>query len=116
MCLSTMVFGGASYYAMKSPKDKLLGWGPALYTGILGLIGLQLIGGLSYLAMGPNLFSLILMKADIYVGLGIFTGMVAYDTQLAINQYERGIADHMMTSIQFVLNFWNIFIRLIRAL
>lgn len=88
MGLTTMIFGGASFYALRSPKEKLLGWGPALYTGVIGLVGLQLIGGLSFLAMGPNALTMMLMKADIYVGLGIFTGLVAYDTQLAIKQYE----------------------------
>jgi len=38
--------------------------------------------------MGPNMFSYALHRADTYIGLGIFTALAAYDTQVAIQAYE----------------------------
>jgi len=37
--LSSLVFGGASYYAYMRPKDSLLSWGRVLYPALIGLIG-----------------------------------------------------------------------------
>lgn len=38
------------------------------------------------------------------------------DTHLAIKNYEDGYADHLGVSIEFVLNAWNIFVRVLELL
>lgn len=38
--LSLGIFGSASLYAYTRPKDSLIGWGNALYSGLLGMVGL----------------------------------------------------------------------------
>lgn len=34
--------------------------------------------------MGPNMFSFLCHRVDTFVGVGIFTAFVAYDTHVAI--------------------------------
>jgi hypothetical protein len=48
--------------------------------------------------MGPNLYTHICHRADTFVGLGIFTAFVAYDTHVALKSYEDGNADHLGVS------------------
>lgn len=55
--ITTAIFGGASLMAYSMPKDKMLGYGRVLGGSLLGLIGLQIIGLLSYVFMGPNPYS-----------------------------------------------------------
>ncbi|EAR82409.1 inhibitor of apoptosis-promoting Bax1 protein (macronuclear) [Tetrahymena thermophila SB210] len=110
------VFGSASLYALYKPKDSLLSWGSSLYAGLFGMIGLQLAGALTQLFMGPNLFTFMCHRADCFIGVGLFTAMVAYDTHVAIKQYEMGNADHLGVSIDFALDFWNILTRVAQIL
>ena len=85
--LTTAIFGGSSLVAYNMPKDKMLGYGGALGGALLGLIGLQVVGLLSMLFMGPNPFSMLLFKADNYIGIALFSIMVAYDTHISIKMY-----------------------------
>lgn len=85
--LTTAIFGGASLVAYNMPKDKMLGYGGVLSGSLLGLIGLQLVGLLVSAFNGPNAFSSLLMSANNYIGIGIFTAFIAFDTHLAIKMY-----------------------------
>jgi FtsH-binding integral membrane protein len=114
--LTTAIFGGASLVAYTMPKDKMLGFGRVLAGSLLGLIGLQLVGILSSVFMGPTALSMLLFSAQNYLGIGLFSIMIAYDTHMAIKMYEMGEADHLGMSIQFLLDFWNILIRIISVL
>jgi FtsH-binding integral membrane protein len=86
--LTTAIFGGASLAAYNMPKGKMLGYGGVLGGALLGLIGLQVVGLLTSLIMGPNPFSMMLFRADSYIGIGLFTIFIAYDTHVAIKSYE----------------------------
>lgn len=66
--------------------------------------------------MGPNLFSMMLHRADTFVGVGLFSAFVAYDTHVAIKSYQEGNADHLLTSLDFALDFWNILVRMVEIL
>lgn len=110
------VFGSASLYAYMKPKDSLLSLGSSLYAGLFGLIGLQLAGLLTQLCIGPNLFTFLCHRADTFIGVGIFTAFIAYDTHVAMKNYESGNADHLGTSIDFALDFWNILTRVAQIL
>lgn len=85
--ITTAVFGGASLLAYNMPKDKMLGYGGVLMGGLLGLIGLQLIGLLSAVITGPNLFAKLLFDVNNYIGIGLFSALIAYDTHVAIKMY-----------------------------
>ncbi len=113
LALTTAIFGGASLVAYNMPKDKMLGMGGVLMGSLLGLIGLQLVGLLAAVFTGPNALSYLLFSANNYLGIGIFSALIAYDTHVAIKMYEMREADHLGMSIQFLLNFWNILIRLV---
>lgn len=86
--ITTAIFGGASLAAYSMPKDKMLGYGRLLSGSLLGLIGLQLVGLLTTMAIGPNAFSSFLFTADNYIGIGLFSALIAYDTHVAIKMYE----------------------------
>lgn len=113
MAMTAAIFGGASLAAYNIPTDKMASIGKVLMGSLLGLIGLQLVGFGSYLFMGPNALSSLLFRADNYLGILLFSAFVAYDTHVAINSYESGAADHLGMSVQFLLDVWNIFIRLL---
>lgn len=72
--------------------------------------------GLSSWVIGPNLFSYMAHRIDTYAGVGVFSAFVAYDTHVALNNYDNGSADHLLTSIEFVLDFWNILTRMVQIL
>jgi len=112
--LSTAIFGGASLAAYSMPKDKMLGYGRALTGSLIGLIGLQLLGLGASLFMGPNPFSMMMLNASSYISVGLFTAFIAYDTHCAIKMYEMNQPDHLGASVQFILDFWNIFMSLLR--
>jgi len=112
--LTTAIFGGASLVAYKMPKDKMLGYGKALMGSVLGLIGLQVVGLISTVFVGPNIFAMTLMSASNYIAVGLFTALIAYDTHVSIKMYEEGKADHIGMAVQFLLDFWNILTSLVR--
>lgn len=58
--------------------------------------------------MGPNMYSFIVHRADTFLGVGLFSALIAYDTHCAIQSYELGHADHLSVSLDLVLDFWNI--------
>lgn len=114
--ITTAIFGGSSLVAYNMPKGKMLGYGGALGGALLGLIGLQVVGLLASLFMGPNPLSMMLFRADNYLGIALFSIFIAYDTHVAIKMYEEQQADHLGMSIQFLLDFWNILVRIVSIL
>ncbi len=111
--ITTAIFGGASLIAYNMPKDKMLSYGRLFMGSLIGLIGLQVVGLLSAVFMGPNALSTILFSANNYLGIGLFSALIAYDTHVAIKMYEMKEADHLGMATQFLLDFWNILIRLV---
>jgi len=111
--ITTAIFGGASLIAYNMPKDKMLGFGGVLMGSLLGLVGLQLVGLLSAVFMGPNPLSALLFSANNYIGIGLFSALIAYDTHVAIKMYEMREADHLKMAVEFLLDFWNILVRLV---
>lgn len=110
------IFGGASAMAYMMPKDKMLSYGRLFMGGLIGLIAMQLIGLGSAYFMGPNALSMLLFNINTYGGILLFSGLIAYDTHVAIKSYEMGNADHLSMSIQLLLNLWNILIRVMEIL
>ena len=113
---SASVFGGATWYAMTSINDELEEWGPTLYGGLSGLIGISLFGLGSYLIFGNNWFGDITHLIDLYGGLILFTGLVAYHTNKSIKKYNSGCPDHLGCSAELYLDFINMFIRFMQII
>ena len=114
--LTAAIFGGASVVAYRMPKDKMLGYGNVLGGSLFALIGLQLAGLGATFFMGPNPFSLMMMSYSSYFAVALFTALVAYDTHMAVRMYEMQQPDQLGITVQFLLDFWNIFTSLLRIL
>lgn len=112
--LTAAIFGGASLVAYNMKKDSMLKYSGVLGGSLLGLIGLQLIGLAASFIIGPNPYSLLMFNASNYIAIGLFTAFIAYDTHIAIKQYELGEPDHLGMARQFLLDIWNIFTSLLR--
>lgn len=84
--------------SMYLPKVVMLPYGPALSTGLRGLIGMGIIG----------IWFPVLHTIETYVGIALFTAYNAYDTQLLIESYEKRAIDPMSHSISYAVNGINI--------
>jgi FtsH-binding integral membrane protein len=110
MGVTAAIFGGASLMGLLMPKSKMLGYSGILSGSFLGLVGLNASGMLAAKFLGITLFANTLTTPESYLGIGIFTLMIVYDTHQAIKRYERGDADHLGMSIQILLDIWNLII------
>ena len=103
------MFGGMSLYGYSTQKD-LTSMGSFLYMGLLGLI----------LASLANMFfqSSAMELALSVIGVAIFTGLIAYDTQKLKSLYYQGADDKtgIMAAFTLYLDFVNLFIYLLRFL
>lgn len=106
------MFGAMSLYGLYTKKD-LTSWGSFLFMGLIGLI----------LAMVVNIFlgSSTMNIAISLIGIIIFLGLTAYDTQLFREMGSNMPADEgvirkgaVMGALSLYLNFINIFLMLLR--
>ena len=98
-----VLVAGPIMASMYLPKGQLLKYGPAVYSSLLGLVGIS-IGGI---------FFPILHDISVYGGLGLFTLYSAYDTHKMISDYEKDNKDDIEHATNYSLNSLNIFIRLL---
>lgn len=108
--ITSSVFGAMSLYGYTTKKD-LTNFGSFLFMGLLGLI----------IAMVVNLFmqSSAMQMMISSIGVLIFTGLTAYDTQHIKETYmeadEHGTAGKkaILGALRLYLNFINLFIHLL---
>lgn len=106
-------FAATSLYGYTTKKD-LSGWGSFLFMGLIGLI----------IAMVVNIFlaSTMLQFVISAVGVLVFTGLTAYDTQRIKEVYleadgaETATKKAVMGALQLYLDFINLFIMLMNLL
>ncbi|MEM7236511.1 MAG: Bax inhibitor-1/YccA family protein [Pseudomonadota bacterium] len=115
--VTAIAFGGLSVYGYTTKKD-LSGWGTFLIMGVIGLIVASIV----------NLFlaSSALQFAISALGVLIFAGLTAYDTQDIKNSYlsvrtqpgGEAMAEKMgiMGALRLYLNFLNMFMFLLQFL
>ena len=111
--ITASVFGAMSLYGYTTKKS-LASWGAFLFMGLIGIL----------IAMVVNIFlaSSALHFIISVVGVLIFTGLTAYDTQQIKHQYYEGdtavIAEKkaIMGSLRLYLDFINLFIMLMHLL
>lgn len=116
MLYTSLIFGGATYYAKTKKVGELNSMGPALYGGLTGLVGCGLVGIGSTLIFGPNIFSIFTHSIDLYAGIPLFAGFIAYDTHKTIEMYNDRDPDHLGCSLQLYLDFINILIRMVEII
>jgi FtsH-binding integral membrane protein len=113
---SSTVFGAAALYAYARPAGSLSTWGPTLTAGVGGLIGVTVVSWLSEMIFGPTGFAMALNNVQLYAGIPIFAGFIAYDTNQAIAMYNSKYPDHLGCSTQLYLDFMNIFLRFVQII
>ena len=100
------VFGAMSLYGYTTSRD-LTGWGSFLFMGLIGIV----------IASVVNLFigSSALQFAISIIGVLVFTGLTAYDTQNIKEQYAESFGQEANTklavwgALSLYLNFINLF-------
>ena len=107
--ICSSMFGGMSLYGYSTEKD-LTSMSSFLYMGLIGLIIASLV---NMLLQSPAVeFALS------FVGVGIFTGLIAYDTQKLKALYYQGADTNskigIMAAFTLYLDFINLFIYLLR--
>ena len=92
--ITSATFAGASLYGYTTNRD-LTSWGSFLFIGLIGII----------IAMIVNIFmaSSALMFAISVIGVLIFTGLTAYDTQTAKNIFLETRDERYEVSLQSVI-------------
>jgi len=112
--ITAATFASASLYGYTTKKD-ISGWGSFLFVGLIGII----------IAMIVNIFlgSPALHFAISVIGVLIFTGLTAYDTQHAKSTFLSGELSTeelakfaISTALSLYLNFINLFQMLIRLI
>ena len=108
--ITSGVFGAMSLYGYTTKRD-LTGWGSFLFMGLIGVI----------IASVVNIFlaSSALMFAISVIGVLVFVGLTAYDTQNIKNMYSESDSSAVsskkaiMGALRLYLDFINLFIMLL---
>jgi uncharacterized protein len=111
--ITSATFGSASLYGYVTKRD-LTGFGSFLFMGLIGII----------IASVVNIFLQSTMMHFVVSVLGvlIFTGLTAYDTQRIKSQYYHGHSQEVlekgavMGAVSMYLNFLNLFLMLLSLL
>jgi len=109
--ITAATFGGLSLYGYTTKRD-LTGWGSFLFMGLIGIL----------IAMVVNIFlaSTALQFAISVIGVLVFTGLTAYDTQKIKEMYfaqDDGTVTGrkaVMGALRLYLDFINLFLMLLR--
>lgn len=117
--VGAVYFGVMAVYGNVTDRD-LTGWGPKLMGGLVALIVCALMGGLlSMFGLNFGIADLLLCA----VGLLIFMGLTAYDTQMLKYYYSYFGGDAAMLhkasiigALNLYLDFINIFLYIVRML
>ena len=105
LILRSLVFGGASLYAMNKKVGELKSFGPIVYSGMIALFSFRSSGTLLSMLFGPNMFSNFINNYDIYFAVPLFACLIAYDTHNTIQMYKDKNPDHLTCSSQLLLDF-----------
>jgi len=111
---TTLTMGGAMAYTMAAPAGKLSSWQPALWGGLLGLVGLNVGAFLLSGYLSPGALALC-HSVNVYGGIGLFAGLTAFDTHMAMKEYSEGYRDYYSHALNQYLNFINLFVRFIEV-
>jgi FtsH-binding integral membrane protein len=113
---SSSVFGGASLFAFSKQQGEFEPYKNVLYGGLTGFAAISLTGLFSHLLFGINMYGDIAHIVTLYGGLPLFTGLIAYDTHVAIESYHKGDPDHLGCSVDLFLDFLNVFVRFVEII
>jgi len=109
------IFAGFTLAALKARTSTFLKFGGLLYGGLFLVFGITVAMFLLPL-LGVTLSPAVaaaMHNVWLYLGLAIFSGLIAYDTSAMIERARQGIEDHVSDALSLFLNLANIFIRLL---
>jgi len=99
--LTVATMAGMGLYAMYQPPGSLMRWSGPLFVALCGLIG---VGILSLFVKSTALFWISALG-----GIGVFSAFTAMDFHQAQQMYISGQPDHTLASVNFFLDFTNLF-------
>ncbi|MGN1456397.1 MAG: Bax inhibitor-1/YccA family protein [Acutalibacteraceae bacterium] len=109
---TALIFGGMTLYGMVTKKD-LTKLGPVLFIGLIGLLIYSVIAMIFRMPMSDLLISII--------GIVIFVGFTAYDTQKIKRYYASFSGDEVslqktaiIAALDLYLDFINLFLYILR--
>ena len=111
--ITAATFGAMSLYGYTTKRD-LSGFGSFLFMGLIGIV----IASLVNIFLQSSMMSWVLSV----IGVGLFTGLTAYDTQAIKEHYyvndDGTVAGKkaVMGALQIYLDFINLFLSLLRLL
>jgi hypothetical protein len=108
-------FGGATYAALKQTDTNLVSYQGPLIGCVWGLIGtgvFQMFAAMMGYTSIANTMDIMTSLASV----GVFTALVAVDTQVAIEDYGNKKLDSINVSTQLLLDATNLFIDFIKLL
>jgi len=111
--ITAATFGGMSLYGYTTKRD-LSGWGSFLFMGLIGVV----IASLVNLFVGSSMMQFVISV----IGVIVFTGLTAYDTQNIKEMYFAGDGNEVagkkaiMGALRLYLDFINLFIMLMHLL
>lgn len=109
--ITAATFGAMSLYGYTTKKD-LTGWGSFLFMGLIGII----IASLVNIFLKSSAMQFIISV----IGVLVFTGLTAYDTQQIKEMYYEGDGEAvmgkkaLMGALRLYLDFINLFLMLLR--
>jgi FtsH-binding integral membrane protein len=112
---SLTTFAGASYAALKQTDTNLVKFEGPLIGCVWGLIGTG-IAELIAISMG---YSSLANTMDLFAtigSVGVFTALIAVDTQKAIDDYSSKELDSLKVCTELVLDITNLFIDFVKLL
>jgi FtsH-binding integral membrane protein len=111
--ITSATFGAMSLWGYTTKRD-LTGWGSFLFMGLIGII----IASLVNLFMQSSMMEFVISV----IGVIIFTGLTAYDTQKIKESYSVSMSGEIagkaaiMGALRLYLDFINLFLMLLRLL
>jgi FtsH-binding integral membrane protein len=108
--ITAATFGGLSLYGYTTKSD-LSGWGSFLIMGVIGIIIASIVN--IWLASGALTFAISV------IGVLVFSGLTAYDTQQIKEMYYEGDSElvagqkAIMGALRLYLDFLNLFLMLL---
>lgn len=109
------IFAGFTLAALKAKTSTFLKFGGLLYGGLFLVFGVtiaMLLLPLLGVTLSPAIASA-MYNVWLYVGLAVFSGLIAYDTSAMIERARHGLEDHVSDALNLFLNLANIFVRLL---
>ena len=111
--ITAATFGAMSLYGYTTKRD-LSGWGTSLFMGLIGI----LIASVVNIFIGSSMLQFVVSV----IGVLVFTGLTAYDTQRIKSDFYEGDPSEVMSkkavmgAVSLYLNFLNLFMLLMSLL